>query len=278
MKRVPLLFGLHAQPRGWFRVLLWVIPFVILLGGYIALSEYRHAENPRDKITPTVEQIAEAAYKYAFVPDRKGEYRMYADVRDSLFRLFVGVSLAALLGLMLGMNMALFRGMDALLMPLITFLSIVPPMALLPVFMITLGTGETVKIALIFVGCLFVITRGVYNETKSIPKEQITKSLTLGARSWEVVYKIVLPQILPGLIQNVRLSLGGAWLFLIAGEAMASMSGLGYTIFVVKRYLAMDVIITYVFVITALGFLIDRGLDLSLKRLFPWYVATKGGK
>jgi NitT/TauT family transport system permease protein len=75
---------------------------------------------------------------------------------------------------------------------------------------------------------------------------------------------------MPRLIQAVRLSLGSAWLFLIAAEAIAAEQGLGYRIFLVRRYLAMDIILTYVAWITLLAFLIDWGLKALSQRLFPW--------
>ena len=62
----------------------------------------------------------------------------------------------------------------------------------------------------------------------------------------QVVYRVILPQVMPRLLDAVRISLGAAWLFLIAAEAIASTDGLGYRIFLVRRYLAMDVIIPYV--------------------------------
>ena len=76
---------------------------------------------------------------------------------------------------------------------------------------------------------------------------------------------------LPRLVDGVRLSLGAAWLFLIAAEAIASTDGLGYRIFLVRRYMAMDVILPYVAWITLLAFLLDLGLKEANRRLFPWY-------
>ena len=93
---------------------------------------------------------------------------------------------------------------------------------------------------------------------------------TLGASSWVIAVRVALPQVMPRLIQAVRLSLGPAWLFLIAAEAIAADLGLGYRIFLVRRYLAMDVILTYVIWITLLAFVTDFVLRQASKRLFPW--------
>ena len=87
----------------------------------------------------------------------------------------------------------------------------------------------------------------------------------------------MLPQILPRLIDSVRLELGPAWLFLIAAEAIAADSGLGYRIFLVRRYLSMDVILPYVAWITLLAFLMDLGLRASSAQGLPLVRAGEGG-
>jgi len=84
------------------------------------------------------------------------------------------------------------------------------------------------------------------------------------------VLRVVLPQLWPRLIDVLRLSLGAAWLFLIAAEAIASTEGLGYRIFLVRRYLAMDVILPYVAWITLLAFIMDWGLRLLRAKAFAW--------
>ena len=86
---------------------------------------------------------------------------------------------------------------------------------------------------------------------------------------------MVLPQVLPRLLDTVRLTLGAGWLFLIAAEAIASTDGLGYRIFLMRRYLAMDVILPYVLWITLLGFVLDWTLRTIVARRFRWYEATR---
>jgi NitT/TauT family transport system permease protein len=151
----------------------------------------------------------------------------------------------------------------------------VPPLAILPILFIALGVDELAKVSLIFLGTFPMITRDIYLATRKLPGEQITKALTLGASQLDVLYRIVLPQVLPRLIDTLRLSLGAAWLFLIAAEAIASTDGLGYRIFLVRRYLAMDVILPYVLWITFLGFTLDWLLRALLRWRFSWYLVTK---
>jgi NitT/TauT family transport system permease protein len=178
-------------------------------------------------------------------------------------------------GLFLGMHVAALPGFRATLSPIITFLSIIPPLSILPILFIAFGVDELGKIMLIFLGSLFVITRNIAEETQKIPEEQIVKALTLGASQVQVLFEILLPQIFPCLLVAIRLCLGAAWLFLIAAEAIASTDGLGYRIFLVRRYLAMDVIVPYVLWITMLGYSMDALLRLTLRWKYPWYARSK---
>lgn len=251
------------------------LPFIVLLLAYFITADIRHKENPQDKLLPTMSQMVDAVKRMAFTEDRRtGEYLMLQDTLSSLTRLAVGVVCAAVLGLLFGINLGMFPGMRATFLSGLTFFSMVPPLAILPILFIVVGIGEFSKMVLIFIGIFPLISRDIYLAVSKLPKEQITKALTLGASQLDVVYRIVMPQILPRLLESVRLSLGSAWLFLIAAEAIASTDGLGYRIFLVRRYLAMDVIIPYVFWVTVLGFSIDYLLRLALRKFYPWYHAT----
>ena len=160
--------------------------------------------------------------------------------------------------------------------PLLTVISLVPPLALLPVLFIVFGLGELSKVVLIAVGITPFIARDIQRRTEEIPAEQLVKAQTLGANTMQILIRVVLPQLLPKLIDAVRLSLGAGWLFLIAAEAIASTDGLGYRIFLVRRYLSMDVILPYVAWITLLAFLLDIALAWLSRKLFPWNL--QGGR
>jgi NitT/TauT family transport system ATP-binding protein len=100
-----------------------------------------------------------------------------------------------------------------------------------------------------------------------LPREQIVKAQTLGASSWQIMIRVALPQAMPRLIHAMRLALGPAWVFLISAEAIASDVGLGYRIFLVRRYLSMDIIIPYVAWIALLAILMDVTLTVLSRRL-----------
>jgi NitT/TauT family transport system permease protein len=267
----PLFFGIHASPPRYFKAFLAVLPFLMIVTVYLIASDMRHTENPSDKILPTISKIVDGIDRVAFTEDRRtGKYILWSDTYSSLKRLLTGMVLATITALFIGLNMGTFPGLTALGRPILIFISMVPPLAILPILFITFGVGEVGKIALIFLGTFPFIARDVSMAAASIPKEQITKALTLGASQTAVVYKIILPQVLPRLVSSIRLSLGAGWLFLIAAEAIASTDGLGYRIFLVRRYLSMDVIIPYVLWITLLGFTLDYVLKTINQKCFHW--------
>ncbi len=272
MKKASKFLGIHAMPDLKTSIILALIPFIIVLVLYVMASNARLKENPDDKVLPSLKKIVLTVKDYAFTENkRSGGYIMFSDTVVSMKRLGTGILIAAIAGLLLGLNMGIYPGLKDLSFSFTNFISIIPPMAILPVLLIAFGTGEYGKIMLIFIGTFPMITRDVYISVKKISKENITKSLTLGASGWEVAYKITLPQIMPRLIYTVRLSLGAAWVYLIAAEAISATEGLGYRIFLVRRYLAMDVIIPYVIWITIIGFSIDLILRKFVEWKYPWY-------
>jgi len=266
------IWGLHGLAPIWLQRTFALTPFVSLVLLYVIASDYRLEINPQDKLLPSLGQISDSVERLAFNPDpRTGDYILLKDTLSSLSRLGIGIGLASITGLLLGLNIGLIPATRHLLMPFMTFISIVPPLAILPILFITFGVDELAKVMLIFIGTFPLITRDIVLTVRTTPAEQITKALTLGATTTQVIYRIVMPQVLPKLIDTVRLSLGAGWLFLIASEAIASTDGLGYRIFLVRRYLAMDVIIPYVLWITFLGFVIDWLLQQLIAKRFPWY-------
>ncbi len=263
---------INRRPRGLGIVASAAIPFALVLILYVVASSIRLAENPDDKLLPDLETIGAAIERVAFEPDRRtGDYIFWTDTAASLTRLATGVFLAALVGLLVGVPNGLVPWFGAFWSPAIRALSMIPPLAILPILFIVFGVGELAKVMLILLGTAPFLMRDIEQRVRELPREQLIKAQTLDASSWQVALRVVLPQVLPRLIDGVRLTLGSAWLFLIAAEAIASTDGLGYRIFLVRRYLAMDVILPYVAWITFLAFTFDFGLRRLNRRLFPWY-------
>jgi NitT/TauT family transport system permease protein len=263
--------AMNIVPDRGTRLLLALLPFLLIAFIYVTASAERRAVNPNDKLIPPVAEMATTIKRMATEPDqRTGEYLLWVDTAASLQRLALGLGFATLIGLTLGIAIGVLPIARGLLAAVIGVISMVPPMALLPILFIVFGLGELSKVVLIVIGIAPFLVRDLAMTVGAIPIEQMIKAQTLGASTWQVVLRVVLPQTLPRLIEAVRLSLGPAFLFLISAEAIASESGLGYRIFLVRRYLAMDVILPYVAWITLLAFVFDFALARLARGGFPW--------
>ena len=196
---------------------------------------------------------------------------MREDTLASLQRLGIGLGLTTLTAIVFGILMGLFPLADGLFNLFLRFISIIPPLAILPILFISFGVDELAKVMLIYLGTTFIAIRDVKEKVQSINKEQIIKALTLGAGNFQLIIKIVLPMVLPRVFTALRLALPAAWLFLIASEAIASTNGLGYRIYLVRRYMDMATIIPYAIWITIIGISFDFVLVKLSQMFFPWY-------
>jgi NitT/TauT family transport system permease protein len=268
MKRI-----INYPPSRGQRLFLGILPFILIAVAYLLASEARLSANPTDKLMPGVASFVAAMQRMMFEQDRaSGALLFWWDTYLSLWRLFVGLGLSALMGLVLGTPIGFIPQLRAAFDPVLAAISLVPPLAVLPILFILFGLGEVSKIVLIVFGVAPFLMRDVVLRVDAIPREQIIKAQTLGGSTWHMLIHVVLPQVMPGLINAVRLSLGATWLFVIAAEAITAEGGLGYRIFLVRRYLAMDIILPYVIWITLLAFVIDLLLRWLSARLYPWSV------
>ena len=271
---MPRLINVRPRPGG--ALALGVLPFLLLLFAYLLGSNARLADNPDDKLLPAPSSLAETVRSYAFDEDRRsGQVLWWLDTWASLKRISIALGISAAFGLAGGLAIGAVPYVRAMFAPFIAALSMIPPLAILPVLFIVLGLGEIAKIALIVIGITPLIVRDLALRVGELPNEQLIKAQTLGASSWLLIARVILPQTWPRLIDSLRLQLGCAWLFLIAAEAIASTEGLGYRIFLVRRYMAMDVILPYVAWITLLAFLMDWLLRRLRVTVFPWAEAAR---
>lgn len=267
---------MNIAPGRGTGLLLALLPFALIAFLYVAGSAERRAANPDDKLLPPVSEMAAAVKRVALEPDRRtGDYVLWTDTAASLQRLALGLGIATAGGLIFGLAIGVLPLAGATLAPLVGVLSMVPPMAVLPILFIVFGLGEVSKVVLIVIGVTPFLIRDLALSVSNLPAEQLVKAQTLGASSWQVAIRVVLPQIMPRLIEAVRLSIGPAFLFLISAEAIAAESGLGYRIFLLRRYLAMDTILPYVAWITLLAFVFDWALARLSRRAFAFAYVTE---
>lgn len=267
---------MNLRPTRGMTLFLGLLPFLLVVIFYFSASEIRLAENPNDKLLPSMESFSEAIDRMAFTPSKRtGENLFLQDTSASLQRLGLGILISAVLAMLIGIPLGFIPFVRAGFSPFVAAFSMVPPIAILPILFIVFGMGELAKVALIVIGVTPLIVRDLQQRVSEIPAEQLIKAQTLGGSTWTILIRIILPQIFPRLLDSVRLTLGTAWIFLISAEAIAATEGLGYRIFLVRRYMSMDVILPYVAWITFLAFLFDYFLKKLTYKLFPWYSPGK---
>ena len=267
---------INRVPTPGLRIGLALLPLLLMALIYLSASGQRHALNADDKLLPSAGQMVSAVERMAFEPDpRSGRYLLWADTGASLRRLVLGLTLSAAIGLVLGIAAGTLPLFAAPVSPLVAVLSMIPPLAVLPILFIVFGLDELSKVMLITIGVAPMLVRDLEHQALQMPREQLIKAQTLGANTWTTILRVVLPQLLPRLLIALRLQLGCAWLFLISAEAIASTDGLGYRIFLMRRYLAMDVILPYVAWITLLGYLMDLALRRWIGWRYPWYAGER---
>jgi NitT/TauT family transport system permease protein len=167
--------------------------------------------------------------------------------------------------------MAVFPYFGAVFQRFVLFFDKIVALSLLPILFIAFGIDEWSKIMLMVIGVAPTLILDTCNIALAVPREQIVKAFTLKSTNFDVAYRVVLKQVLPQIINSVRLSLKPLALFLFAGEMIASTDGLAYRIAIMRRHMGMDIILPYLLWVALLLFLLDALLRFANRRLHPWY-------
>lgn len=188
----------------------------------------------------------------------------------SVYRVFMGFFLACLIGIPLGILAGTFKLAESSIIPLTEFARYMPAVAFIPLIMVWVGIGESAKIMVIFIGCFFQLILMVMDDTNRVSEDLLSSSYTLGANRLQVIFKVMIPALLPNLMATLRLIMGWAWTYLIVAELVAADSGLGFVIMTAQRFLNTELIFVGILVIGLLGLIIDRCFAIATKKLFPW--------
>lgn len=252
------------------RVTLGVLSTLILLGAYTLLSQRQHAENPQDSTIPSWGQLREGVVK-AIAPDPvRGERWLVEDLKATGSRLLLGLGIGIAGAVVLGVIMGSFPVVDAFLLPPLTFFSRVIPTAALAVFFVLVGTDMKMYATMIVFGILPGLAIGISMGVRQFPEELKNKIYTLGASNAEAICNGVVKYVMPRMIDQIKLSIGPAMVYLIAAELLVGDVGMGYRIRILSRRLEMQVVYPYLVFLAAFGFFIDFLLGRLKSWLCPW--------
>ena len=184
----------------------------------------------------------------------------------SLFRVTVGFYLAILVAVPLGIILGRIRSLNRLMNPFIQFLRPVSPLAWIPFAMIWFGIGDKPALFIIFIGSVFPLLISTVKASASIHPMyfQVAANLQLGLI--ETVRFLILPAVLPQVVLALRVSLGIAWLVVVAAEMIAVKSGLGYLVIDARNALRLDHVMVAIVTIGAIGLALDS-IMTRLERL-----------
>ncbi|HVF18217.1 MAG TPA: hypothetical protein VNA21_14950, partial [Steroidobacteraceae bacterium] len=134
---------INLRPNRGGALALGVLPFLILLFAYVVGSNSRLAENPDDKLLPSGTTLVESIRSYAFEEDRRsGEVLLWVDTLASLKRILLALAISAAIGMTFGLGIGAVPYVRSVLAPFVAALSMIPPLAVLPILFIALGLGE----------------------------------------------------------------------------------------------------------------------------------------
>jgi NitT/TauT family transport system permease protein len=189
----------------------------------------------------------------------------------SLFRVTAGYYLAVVLGLPLGILLGQWKLGQSAFNSLIQFLRPISPLAWIPLAMLWFGIGDRPAVFLIFLSSFFPVVVSTIVAVHQINNTYFRVAANFGLSRWESVTQVIVPAILPGILPALRISLGVAWMVVVAAEMIAVKSGLGYLILDARNALRMDVVIAAMLVIGGIGVVLDRVVSrLSLIESMGW--------
>ena len=145
-----------------------------------------------------------------------------------------------------------------------------PSLGWLPLLMMLVGIDEALKIILISKAAFVPVTMNTYNGLRSVPTALIEVSRVFRFTRWQLLRRVVFPAAFPTLWTGIRYGLTHAWLALVAVELHASSEGLGFLLVYGRQLFQLDVVLTAVVVVGAIGFALDKVLAVTETRLLRW--------
>ena len=220
---------------------------------------------------PAPHEVAIAFYtSFTTEPSRRSEQWLHESLWHSIQIIFWGFTLSSIIGVPLGILCGTFDAISRLQEPFVEFFRYLPAPAFGALAVAILGIYDGPKIAIIFIGTFFQQVLVVSNTTRKLDLALLEAALTLGATRIQLLFKVVIPGILPQLYKDQRILLGWAWTYLIVAELIGTSSGITWFITQQARYQNFDNVFAAIMMIGIIGLLSDILLARLGKRLFPW--------
>ena len=259
-----LITRLRASAR---RLLQKMIP--ALFGALVLLVVWQIAAM-NSKGFPTPMKTWEAAkliFADPFYIDGPNDMGIGWNILASLKRVAIGFGLAALLGIPAGFLIGRFSFINSMFNPIISLLRPVSPLAWLPIGLLLFQRAEPASSWTIFICSIWPMILNTAEGVMRIPQDYLNVARVLKLSEFTVIRKILFPAVLPYILTGVRLSIGIAWLVIVAAEMLTGGVGIGFWIWNEWNNLNVENIIIAILLIGAVGMLLEQGLMAVARRL-----------
>jgi NitT/TauT family transport system permease protein len=196
---------------------------------------------------------------------------LFDSILVSLQRLFLGLSLAVLVGIALGLFLGWLKWAEQLTSIPVQFLRMVSPLAWMPIAIVVFGIGTPPVVFLIFIAAVWPIALATSSGVRQLEPKWHLLARSFGASAWERLIHIVIPGIRSNVLTGIRLALAVSWIVLVPAEMLGVDSGLGYSILNSRDQLAYDQLAAIMLTIGILGF----AIDWVAQKLFAVWSRTK---
>lgn len=195
---------------------------------------------------------------------------IYVNAGASLYRGAVGLAVAIVVGGAIGVCMAWWKPVHAVIGPLVEMFYPLPKSALIPVTALWLGFGDASKILLIFLGCMLPVTLGAFNGARGTDQTLVWTARSMGASRLRTLWDVVVPSAMPELLNGIRTALALSFILLVASELIVARRGLGFMLSELGDSGNYDGMFAVVIIVSVLGFAADRGYLYIMRRALAW--------
>jgi NitT/TauT family transport system permease protein len=255
-----------------FRALLGIVLFLIvwyLLTAVLKLPRFRMLPNPLSVVKEWTSFHPVSGRSIFTLP-------YYMDIVYSVARVLAAFSLATLLGVSLGLMMGWRRIFYDFTFPLVEIFRPMPPISWIPLAVLILPGIEVPVVYVTFIAAFFATVLNTLLGVLSIDKNYFLAARCLGSRPIDVFRNVVVPGALPFIFTGLQISMGIAWLSLVAGEIIAGQKGLGYAIYEGYSLFQFDQVVYYMFTLGILGYISSAGIRAVGRRLMAWEARRRG--
>lgn len=188
----------------------------------------------------------------------------------SLQRVLIGFCIGAGLGLVLGIAMGLSERVEDYVKPLFLAFAQIPTLGWIPLLMLLVGIGETLKIIVITKGALVPMTLNTFAGIRNVSPRYLEVAQALRFTRWQTLRLVILPASIPFVFTGIRYGLTHAWTSLVGVELLASSEGLGYLLVWGRQMFWLDTVIIAMLAIGLIGFVMDSGLNRTERLIQRW--------